>query len=125
VTQTFTYHQTSTIFVRNLVLRANIGALTHERHGEQDVRFTVEMTVPTVVDHSDRLENVVPYHPIVERIKEIVASGHIELVETMSQAIVAAAFDEPRILACKVTVEKLEVIPGAESAGITVSASRT
>jgi FolB domain-containing protein len=124
VTQPYSFETTSTIFVRNLVLRANIGALTHERHGEQDVRFTIEMTVPTILDHSDKLENVVPYHPIVDAIKAIVARGHIELVETLSQAIIAAAFEEPRILAVRVTIEKLDVIPGADSAGITVQATR-
>jgi 7,8-dihydroneopterin aldolase/epimerase/oxygenase len=124
VTQNFQFAPTSTIFVRNLVLRTNIGALSHERHGEQDVRFTVEMTVPTILDHEDTLANVVPYHPIVERIKAIIARGHIELVETLSQAIIAAAFEEPRILAVTVTIEKLDVIPGADSAGITLSATR-
>jgi 7,8-dihydroneopterin aldolase/epimerase/oxygenase len=124
VTQTYSFASTSTIFVRNLILRANIGALTHERHGEQDVRFTVEMTVPTITDHGDKLHNVVPYHPIVDRIKAILAAGHVELVETLSQAIIAAAFDEPRVLTVTVTIEKLDVIPGAESAGITISATR-
>jgi 7,8-dihydroneopterin aldolase/epimerase/oxygenase len=124
VTQDFSFAPTSTIFVRNLILRANIGALSHERHGEQDVRFTVEMTVPTITDHNDELDKVVPYHIIVRHIKEIIASGHIELVESVSQRIITAAFEEPRVLACKVTVEKLEVIPGAESAGITTSATR-
>jgi FolB domain-containing protein len=125
MTQTYSFASTSTIFVRNLVLRANIGALTHERHGEQDVRFTVEMIVPTITNHGDKLQNVVPYHPIVDRIKAILASGHVELVETLSQTIIAAAFDDPRVLAVTVTIEKLDVIPGAESAGITISASRT
>jgi 7,8-dihydroneopterin aldolase/epimerase/oxygenase len=124
MTQDFAFAPTSKIFVRNLILRANIGALSHERHGEQDVRFTVEMTVPTITDHQDQLEKVVPYHIIVRRIKEIIAHGHIELVESLSQRIIAAAFEEPRILACSVTIEKLDVIPGAESAGITTSAVR-
>ncbi len=125
MTQAYTFASTSKIFVRNLILRANIGALTHERHGEQDVRFTIEMVVPTITDHGDKLHNVVPYHPIVDRIKAILQEGHVELVETLSQAIIAAAFDEPRVLAVTVTIEKLDVIPSAESAGITISAARS
>jgi 7,8-dihydroneopterin aldolase/epimerase/oxygenase len=116
---------TSTIFIRNLVVRGSIGALTHERHGMQDIRICVEMTVPTIADHGDKLANVVPYHPIVDRIHAMLGEGHVELVETLAQRIIAAAFEEPRLLAVTVTVEKPEVIPGAEAAGIRLSARRS
>ena len=121
----FTYAPTATIFIKNLEVRGSIGALSHERHGEQIIRINVEMTVPTITDHGDRLEHVVPYHPIVGKIKAILKTGHIELVETLAQRIVAAAFEEPRILAVIVTVEKPEVIPGADAAGIRLSAQRS
>jgi dihydroneopterin aldolase len=113
---------TSKIFVRNLIVDMNIGALTHERHGRQKVRISVEMTVPTISNHGDKLDQVVPYHPIVDRIHEIIATGHIELVETLSQKIAAAALDEKRVIEVSVTIEKLEVIAGAECAGITLVA---
>ncbi len=113
---------TSTIFVRNLVVDMNIGALTHERHGRQKVRISVDMVVPTIVDHADQLARIVPYHPIVDHIHAIIATGHIELVETLSQRIAQAALAEPRVLQVTVTIEKLEVIPGAECAGITLVA---
>jgi 7,8-dihydroneopterin aldolase/epimerase/oxygenase len=118
------FAMTSKIFVRNLVLDTNIGALSHEMNGMQKVRFTVEMTVPTITDHGDKLQNVVPYHPIVDRIKEIVSEGHVELVETLSQRIARAAMDDMRVIDVAVTIEKLDVIPGAEAAGITTYASR-
>jgi dihydroneopterin aldolase len=113
---------TSKIFVRNLIVDMNIGALTHERHGRQKVRISVEMTVPTILDHADKLERIVPYHPIVDRINDIIATGHIELVETLSHRIAEAALEEKRILEVTVMIEKLEVIPGAECAGITITA---
>ena len=120
----FQFEPTSTIFIRNLVVRGSIGALSHERHGVQDIRISVEMTVPTITDHADSLANVVPYHPIVDRIHALLGNGHVELVETLAQQIIAAAFEEPRMLAVTVTVEKPEVIPGAEAAGIRLSARR-
>lgn len=121
----FAFSKTSTLVVRNLVLRARIGALSHERHGEQNVRITVEMIVPTITDHGDKLENIVPYHPIVQKIRDILDSGHIELVETLAQMIVKAAFEEPRVEGVTVYVEKPDVIPEAESAGIRISATRS
>jgi dihydroneopterin aldolase len=118
------FASTSKIFVRNLVLDVSIGALSHELHGMQKVRFTVEMTVPTILDHGDKVNKIIPYHVIVDKIKEIVAEGHVELVETLSQRIARAALEDKRIIDVTVTVEKLEVIPLAEAAGITTFASR-
>ncbi len=116
---------TSKIFVRNLVVDMNIGALTHERHGRQKVRISVEMTVPTILGHGDKLSHVIPYHPIVDHIHAIIATGHIELVETLSHMIASAALEEKRVIDVTVTIEKLEVIPGAECAGITITARQS
>jgi dihydroneopterin aldolase len=118
------FSPTSKIFVRNLVLDISIGAHSHELHGMQKVRFSVEMTVPTITDHGDKVHNIVPYHLIVDRIKEIVGEGHVELVETLSQRIARAAMEDIRVIDVTVTIEKLEIIPGAEAAGITTFASR-
>jgi len=118
------FASTSKIFIRNLVVDTSIGAHSHELHGMQKVRFSVEMTVPTIIDHDDKLQNIVPYHPIVDRIKEIVSEGHVQLVETLSQRIARAAMEDVRVIDVTVTIEKLEVIPGAEAAGITTFASR-
>jgi 7,8-dihydroneopterin aldolase/epimerase/oxygenase len=118
------FSPTSKIFVRNLVLDTSIGALSHELHGMQKVRFSVEMTVPTILDHNDKVNNIVPYHLIVEKIKTIVGEGHVELVETLSQRIARAALEDRRVIDVIVTVEKLEVIPLAEAAGIVTFASR-
>ncbi len=115
---------TSKIFIRNLVLDVSIGALSHELHGMQKVRFSVEMTVPTILDHGDKVDKIIPYHIIVEKIKAIVGEGHIELVETLSQRIAQASLEDRRIIDVTVTVEKLEVIPHADAAGITTYATR-
>jgi 7,8-dihydroneopterin aldolase/epimerase/oxygenase len=124
VTADYSYEPRSTIFIRNLMVHGSIGALSHERHGPQPIRISVEMEVPTIIDHGDQLDKVVPYHPIVGRIHAILAEGHVELVETLAQRIIAAAFDEPRLLSVTVTVEKPDVIPDAEAAGIRLTAHR-
>jgi dihydroneopterin aldolase len=120
----FTFEETSTVFVKGLIKRVDIGALIHERYGPQDVRITVKMTVPTITDHGDALENIVPYHLIVEKIEAITTCGHINLVETLAQKIMACVFEDHRILAAEVSVEKLEIFANAESAGITLRARR-
>jgi 7,8-dihydroneopterin aldolase/epimerase/oxygenase len=122
--QNFIFEDTSVVFVKGLIKRVDIGALIHERYGPQDVRITVKMTVPTITNHGDALENIVPYHLIVEKIEAITAGGHINLVETLAQKIIGYVFEDPRILAAEVTVEKLEIFAEAESAGITLKAHR-
>jgi dihydroneopterin aldolase len=120
----FSYAPLSRIFVRNYETRADIGALEFERHGPQRIRVSVTLTVDTNTLHSDRLENIVPYHPIVEKIDALVATGHINLVETFAQRLAEAIMADARVHEAEITIEKLEIIDGAESAGITLVARR-
>jgi dihydroneopterin aldolase len=112
----------SQVFVRGLTVRVDIGALASERNGPQDVRITVAITAPTITDHDDRLERIVPYHPVVEKVNRIISRGHINLVETLAQDIARSVLEDRRILKVEVTIEKTEIFANAESAGVTVVA---
>ncbi len=108
------------VFIRNLELIARIGIHGHEKGKPQPVRINLDLSVEDAVALEDRLENVVDYEAITAKIRAIVADGHINLAETLAERIAEAAFEDRRVRAARVRVEKLHALPGAELAGVEI-----
>ncbi len=71
------------VFIRNLEILAHIGVYGHEQGKAQPVRINVDLAVEDVIAVEDRLEKVVDYASIEQRIRAIIAKGHINLAETI------------------------------------------
>jgi len=108
------------VFIRNLEVLARIGIHGHEKGKPQPVRINVDLAVEEGAVLEDRLENVVDYEAITDKIRALIASGHINLAETLAEGIAAAAFEDRRVRSARVRVEKLHALPGAESAGVEI-----
>jgi len=127
-----TARQTRKMFVRDLVLRASIGVHAHERQAAQRVRINLDLVVaddgaakrsrPAV--GRDDLARVVDYEAIVNRVRAIVAAGHVQLVETLAERLAEACLADGRVAVALVRVEKLDVFADAASAGVEVERRR-
>ncbi|MBI3676709.1 MAG: dihydroneopterin aldolase [Proteobacteria bacterium] len=113
------------VFIRNLELLANIGVYGHEKGKLQPVRINVDLAVEDLVDVGDKLDMVVDYASIEQKIRTLIAEGHINLAETLAERIAQASFDDPRVKTACVRVEKLHALPGAESAGVEIERERS
>jgi dihydroneopterin aldolase len=108
------------VFIRNLEVLALIGVYGHEQGKLQPVRINVDLAVEDVISVEDKLEKVVDYASIEQRIRAIIAKGHINLAETLAERIAETSFDDPRVKSARVRVEKLHALPGAESGGVEI-----
>jgi dihydroneopterin aldolase len=108
------------VFIRNLELLAHIGIHGHEQTKHQPIRINVDLAVEDVQDLEDRLDRVVDYESITLRIRAIVARGHINLAETLAEAVAEACLEDARVKCARIRVEKLHAVPGAESAGVEI-----
>lgn len=115
---------TRRIFVHDLELAALIGVHRHEQDGRQRVRINLDLDV-LVGDapDQDRLSDVVCYAEIVGGVREIVAAGHINLVETLAERIAARCLSDRRVRSARVRVEKLDVFADAASVGVEIERS--
>ena len=114
------------VFVRDLVVQAEIGVHRHEKRRRQPVRINIDLTVKEssqLVD--DRLRNVVDYETLVEGVRTVIEAGHINLVETLAEQIAGLALSEGRVLVARVRVEKLQVVKDAESVGVEIERRRS
>ncbi|MDR3516286.1 MAG: dihydroneopterin aldolase [Azospirillaceae bacterium] len=109
------------MFVRDLVLDARIGAFDHEKQAPQRIRLNVDFRVadPGLPAH-DRLDEVVCYDRLIGAIRDIIAAGHIHLLETLAHRIADRCLADPRIRSITVRIEKLDIIADAASVGVEI-----
>lgn len=98
-----------TIFVKDFVVDCNVGVYAEEQGVTQKVAFTVEARLqPQVHSKDDEIVEVPSYAEIIDTIVELARGGHINLVETFAERISDACLADPRIVAVRVKLEKLE-----------------
>ena len=59
-----------------------------------------------------------------EKVEQIIADGHINLVETLCEKIAAACLKDKRVMAARVRVEKPNIIKNARSVGVEIERQR-
>lgn len=111
------------IFVRDLVLMADIGVYRREQGTKQRVRVNLELTVADEPS-TDKLKDVVNYAKIVEAIRALVGRGRVNLIETLAEQVAGCCLADARVRKAVVRVEKLDVIPDAASVGVEIERSR-
>jgi dihydroneopterin aldolase len=125
---TETARATRKMFIRDLVLHASIGVHAHEHAANQRIRVNLDLTIPDDAGGNlsrpavgqDDLSRVVDYEAIVNRIRAIVAAGHVQLVETLAERLAETCLMDPRVSLVCVRVEKLDVFADAASAGVEI-----
>lgn len=120
------------MFIRDLVLPASIGVHAHEHAAPQRIRINLDLAVVDERDPKvswpavgrDDLARVVDYEAIANRIRALVAGGHVQLVETLAERLAETCLSDPRILTVRIRVEKLDVFADATSAGVEIERRR-
>ena len=109
------------VFVNRLALAARIGIHPHERAAPQTIWVSVDAAVAEQDVAADTsINDVVCYEGISNQISEIIARGHIDLVETLAEIIADALMADKRIMQLRVKIEKPDAIAAAESVGIAI-----
>jgi len=102
------------VFMHDLVLDVEIGVYTHEKGATQRVRFSVDVDLlPAKNQLEDDIGRTFDYDMIIKDIKDIIARGHINLVETLAEEVAARCLARPRAGRVSVKIEKLDKEPGA------------
>ena len=118
--------ETRRIVVRNLVLPARVGVYRHEKAGPQRVRINLELiTEDPRQSPSDEIDDVVNYETVVSDVKEVLAEGHTNLVETLAEKIAEVCLSDLRVTGVRVGIEKLHAISEAEGVGIEIERFRS
>jgi dihydroneopterin aldolase len=112
------------VFVHDLVLAVSIGIHAHEKRQRARVRVNADLLVGGPFPARDDFTQALDYESIVDGIKRLADGRHINLVETLADRIAALCLADARVRAVRVTVEKLDIYPEAESVGVLVERVR-
>jgi len=110
------------LFLRNVVVAANIGVHAFEKEGAQRVVLQVDVYVPLAVStpQQDKISEVVDYDFIRTAIVRRIARGHINLQETLVDDIARTLLAHPGVRAVRVASEKPDVYPDVDAVGVDV-----
>ncbi len=111
------------VFLRDLVMMADIGVHPHEVGVQQRVRVNIDFGVMDetgIAVGRDELSRTVSYERLVELVRRIIDEGHVRLVETLAERIAAGALADPRIRIVRVRVEKLDVFDMLDCVGVEI-----
>ncbi len=113
------------VFVKDLVAACFLGIHGHEKGSRQRVRVNLELAVrDDGPPPGDAIHEVVCYEDIADGVRAILAGPHVNLVETLAENIAAFCLADPRAVSVRIRVEKLDVFPDAESAGVEIERVR-
>src|SRR5277367_7118572 len=86
------------IFVRDLVLLAEIGVYRREQGKTQRVRINLDLMVDEPPGApTDRLKDVVNYAKVIDAVRALVGRGRVNLVETLAEQIAECCLADPRV----------------------------
>src|SRR5262245_54516022 len=96
------------LFLKDFVLPARIGVRGSEEGRTQQLRLNVCVYLRPPFDWHDRIDEVLDYDRLRDGILEIVAQGHIRLIETLGGRIVDMCFRHSQVEGVHLQIVKLE-----------------
>jgi 7,8-dihydroneopterin aldolase/epimerase/oxygenase len=110
------------IFLREVLLDANIGIHDFERAGAQRLVINVDVFVPLAVStpRHDRISEVLDYDFVRLTISRRIEQGHINLQETLIDDIARALLAHPGVAAGRGASEKPDVYEDVEAVGVEI-----
>lgn len=102
-----------TILLEELEVTMGLGVHDHERAAPQRVVLSVTMACRYAAAPQDRIEDVVDYDFLRERILALAASRHFELQEVLCDQVAALALADPRVYQVQVRSTKPDIYPDA------------
>jgi dihydroneopterin aldolase len=116
------------VFLRDMVLQSFIGVHAFEHEARQRVRINIDLSVDDsgarqlsrAAPGRDDLIRVVDYEVVARQVRDLVAAGHVRLVETLAERIAESCLMDPRVRVARIRVEKLDVFADMASVGVEI-----
>jgi dihydroneopterin aldolase len=96
------------LFVRDLIVPARIGVNHQEQGRTQRVRINLCVYLRPPFNWGDRLDDVLDYDRLRQGVLDLVAQGHINLLETLGERVIQMCFSHHQVHGVHVQIAKLE-----------------
>lgn len=109
------------IFIRELRVETTIGVHPWERESPRNLLIDLELGAeirPAAA--TDQLDHTIDYQMVAQRIGELAAASHCQLVETLAERIAERLLQEFAMPWLRLTLRKPGVPSGAREAGVII-----
>jgi dihydroneopterin aldolase len=104
--------------VKNFILPFQVGILPKEVGITQRLRFNVRVASKEMGRVGENLQLSFDYRLIVETLEILSKAKHVPLLEEIAEELAGVVLSHPLGLGLWVRIEKLDLLPNAESLGI-------
>lgn len=112
--------------ITDLELDMSIGLEPKEKDNLQKIFINAEILMSTPRDFAEDIANTLNYADVIAKIEKIVAQhAHITLLETFSNMILDAIFEDSRVLQARVRTEKPDIFDHVTRVGVEFSREKT
>ena len=115
-----------TVLIKDFIVNEIIGIHEHEKIKKQKIIFNlvIDVNQNTVPNDSD-LNSIIDYEKITNKLKNLTKNKNYNFLESLAEDSFKEIFEDKRINAVKIKIEKPEAITNAKSVGIEVYKSRS
>jgi dihydroneopterin aldolase len=111
-----------TVFVRGLSVEAGIGVYDHEQGRLQTL--VIDVTLDLGPHRVEKLADTINYETIAQAARDIIAGGHVGLVESFAERLALACLEDSRVRRVTVRVEKPGALEGVIAPGCELTYAR-
>lgn len=109
------------IFLQEIRVKTLIGIYPWERVASQTIQLDLEIALPNSrACATDNFEDALDYADVVRRINEVLSEKHFNLLEALAEHIAQIILLEFKSPWTRISVAKLEAIPGVKKLGIRI-----
>ena len=109
------------IVIKDLILKKIFGFYPNEKTKPQRLKFNIKLELVKNLKFNDQdLQTILDYDEIINTINNIL-DKKINFLETLADQIIEEIFQNSKITAIELKIEKLDILKNAVSAGIEIN----
>jgi len=114
-----------TVFIKNFIIEEIIGIHKHEKIKKQKIKFNIILDINqnSIPDEKD-IKSIVDYEKITNKLEYLARIKKYNFLESLAEDSFVQIFEDKRINAVTIKIEKPEAIKNAESVGVEIFKTR-
>ena len=114
-----------TVFIKDFIIEEIIGFYKHEKEKKQKIIFNIVLDIDqgSLPDEKD-IKSIVDYEKITNKLENLTKRKNYNFLESLAEDSFKEIFEDKRIKAVKIKIEKPEAIKTARSVGVEVFKTR-
>ena len=114
-----------TVFIKDFIIQEIIGIHEHEKTEKQKIKFNIVIDVnQNIVPDEKDIKSIVNYEKITNKLENLVKNKKYNFLESLAEDSFKEIFEDKRISAVKIKIEKPDAIKNADSVGVEVFKTR-